>query len=211
MAGHGTSERNLFPPTTARKFPDCTGCAVGYTGVDCQDCKDCSYTGPACSSDCKLCPGFPMGDYRAYGGDINCNCGPTRHWSNATKACGGRPASKPHHNLLKAQLDKLSNLETSPARAGATCRPCAVHINGAAAGKPRGRHSHTAPAATVCLPGYTGAACDKCADGYGAPVFGYWESTTSLRASAFRQLLLGAQRARAGSSVTFVFAQLRGA
>jgi hypothetical protein len=45
-----------------------------------------------------------MGDYRAYGGkiacrkcsarDINCNCGPTRHWSNATKACGGWPASK---------------------------------------------------------------------------------------------------------------------
>jgi hypothetical protein len=33
----------------------------------------------------------------------------------------------------------------------------------------------------------------------------------SLRASEFRQLLLGAQRARAGSSVTFVFAQLRGA
>jgi hypothetical protein len=53
-----------------------------------------------------------------------------------------------------------------------------------------------------------GLLCFGCA---AVPVAGALAAPASLRASDLRQLLLGARRARAGSSVTFVFAQLRGA
>jgi hypothetical protein len=53
-----------------------------------------------------------------------------------------------------------------------------------------------------------GLLCFGCA---AVPVAGALAVPASLRVSQFRQLLLGAQRARAGSSVTLVFARLRGA
>jgi hypothetical protein len=53
-----------------------------------------------------------------------------------------------------------------------------------------------------------GLLCFGCA---AVPVAGALAAPASLRVSEFRQLLLGAQRARAGGSVTLDFAQLRGA
>jgi hypothetical protein len=53
-----------------------------------------------------------------------------------------------------------------------------------------------------------GLLCSGCA---AVPVANALAAPVSLPVSGYRELPLGAQRARAGSSVTLVFAQLRGA
>ena len=88
-AGYGPF--GIFPALEPPQNPDCSACAVGFIGLGCETCHKCNYT---CHPDCSKCPRGSAASYdkvcRKCGpSDIDCVCGPTRTWSNATKSCGG--------------------------------------------------------------------------------------------------------------------------